>query len=170
MLNNFWIIQGVGVLGLLFSIIAFQNKIRKNILRFQSVSGIFFIIHFFLLSALAGAAMSVIVVIRNFVFEKKETNSWARSPIWFILFVVAGGVSVLLLKQGLISILPAIGVFFGTLAMWQNKPKYIRIYMLLSGLSWVPYLIVVRSYPGLIAQLIGGISLLIGMYRLDRKS
>jgi hypothetical protein len=167
--SSFWFVQGIGAIGLLFSIIAFQMKDRKSILGYQSVSAVFFVFHFLLLSAYVGAGMNIIVAIRNFVAEKKNRAVWAGSLIWPYIFSIASVVVLLFLKQGWVSILPVIGVIGGTIAVWKNKSSEIRLYMLLSGLVWIPYTIIVHSYPGLVTQLIGGIALLAGMYRLDRK-
>ena len=54
------IIQGVGYVALLFSILSFQKNKRSSILLYLIIANILFSLHFSLLHAWTGAAMSVL--------------------------------------------------------------------------------------------------------------
>ena len=169
LLTNFWFIQSIGIVALVFVVLAWNAKTRKKILRLQSVNLAFFIIHYILLGAYTGALMCVIVLVRNFVFIKKGEKKWASYSIWFYLFSLLSVVALTISWKGSITILPVVAVILGTYGMYKEKPADMRFYNLINCLIWIPYTIVVFSYPGLLSQIIGTIGILMGMYRHDRK-
>ena len=80
-MSIFWIAQGIGVIALVFSILSYQSKTRDQILLRQLLGSIVYIVHFTLLSAWTGVVMNAIVVFRNWIFRKKDTESWASTKI-----------------------------------------------------------------------------------------
>jgi hypothetical protein len=128
----------------------------------------FFIAHYFLLSAFAGAAMCVVTLLRNFVFMQKNEKKWASHPAWFYIFILISVIVLMVFWKGFITILPVLGVIVGIYAMSKDKPSDIRFYMLIASIIWIPYTIVVHSYSGLMSQLVGITGIIMGMYRLDR--
>jgi len=167
--HNFWFIQTVGVIGLIFSILSWNSSTRKKILQLQCWNSLAFLVHYFLLGALAGALMNILVLGRNFVFMKKGERTWADHIAWFYIFSLLSVVGVLLSWKGFITILPAIGIIIGTYAIYQNSPAKIRLFILIACLVWVPYTLVVKSYAGFVSQIVAIVGIIIGIYRLDRK-
>lgn len=45
-----------------------------------------------------------------------------------------------------------------------------RLFLVVSTLAWVPYMVIVRSYPGLINQLIVVAFLIFGIVHIDHPS
>lgn len=168
-LYNFWFIQALGAVALIFVILAWNAQTRKKILELQSINLALFIAHYLLLNALAGAIMCAIVLARNLVFIEKNDAKWASHPAWLYIFVALSVSGVLLSWKGLITILPAVGVVLGTYAISRNNPAEIRFFMLIACVIWIPYTIVVHSYAGLFSQIVGIIGILMGMYRHDRR-
>lgn len=76
-LQNFFVIQAIGALALVFVFLAWNAKTRRNIFFLQSINLVLFVVHYALLPAYAGAAMCVVTLGRNFVFGKKEEEKWA---------------------------------------------------------------------------------------------
>lgn len=166
---NFWLIQLIGAVALLFIVLAWNAKTRKRILDLQGLGGAVFVIHFLLLGAQVGALMNAVTFLRNLVFAQKGVKKWANSGVWLYVFIILSGGALLFFWQGWPSILPVVGVIIGTYGMSRDNPKDIRFFILLASLAWVPYAIIVHSYSGLITQVISIAGLLIGMFRLDRK-
>lgn len=167
--NNPYFIQSIGALALIFVFLSWNAKERKNIFIFQSINLVLFVIHYSLLTATAGAAMCAVVLARNFVFSQKGEKKWASNPIWLYVFMILSVGVLGIFWKGWITILPVVGVIISMYAMWKDKPAEIRWFMLISCLVWVPYTIIVKSWPGLLSQVIGIAAILVGMYRLDRK-
>ncbi|MFA5954138.1 MAG: YgjV family protein [Patescibacteria group bacterium] len=170
LLHDFWFIQSIGLVALLFGILTWNAKTRNNIFLLQSVGLLFFTIHYLLLAAYAGAVMCVVTLGRNLIFVNKTKKKWADHRIWFYLVVFVSVFVLFIFWQGWITILPVVGVVVGTSAMSQNRPADIRFYMLITCIIWIPYTLFVHSYSGLLSQIVGILGILIGMYRLDRKS
>ena len=167
---NFWFIQAIGAVALIFVFFSWNAKTRKSILVLQSINIVFFIAHYLLLSAFIGAVMCLIVLGRNIVlYLKDKGKKWASHPAWFYaLTLVAVGV-LAVAWTGWISALPVIGVSIGMYGMWHDRPADIRFYMLISAIIWIPYTIAVQSYSGLLNQAVATIAILIVMYRHDRR-
>ncbi len=159
-----WFVQGLGVLGLVFTVAAFQSRTRAQILWRQCVGSVFFMVHFLLLSAYTGAAMNLVVVSRNLVFSKE-----GRRIYWLYLFIAVAIALLFLSWQGWVSVYPAAGVICGVFAVWQRRPAVIRALMLAATLLWIPYAIITGSYPVLANQLMLAVALLTGMVRHDRS-
>jgi hypothetical protein len=160
--STFWIAQLIGIVGLIFTVVAFQGKTRKQILRGQLIGAVFFAVHFFLLAAYVGALVNLIVILRTIIFERTK-----HSIFWLVLFI---GVLLCVLaftSKGWITAFPVLGTIIGTYALWQDKPAAIRFFFVLSSLVWIPYTILVQSYAGLVNQIIVSAALLIGIYSLD---
>jgi len=169
LIHNFWFIQIIGAVALVFVFLSWNAKERKNIFVLQSINLMLFIVHYWLLTALAGAAMCMVVLCRNFVFSQKGTKKWASNIIWLYLFIILSISVLVIFWNGWVTILPVVAVIISMYAMWEDAPAKIRWYMLISCIVWVPYTIIVKSWPGLLSQIIGIAGILLGMYRLDRK-
>jgi hypothetical protein len=168
-LSNFWFIQVIGGIALLFVFLSWNAKTRVRIFELQSINLVFFIVHYLLLGAYTGALMCVIVLARNFVFVRKGIHKWASHPTWLYIFCLLAVVALAFSWKGWISLLPVIAVIIGMYGMFKDKPDEMRFYSLWNSLIWIPYTIVVHSYSGLLSQIIGIAGVLSGMYRHDRK-
>ena len=160
LLQNFWVIQAIGAIALVFIFLSWNAKERKNIFFLQSINLVFFTIHYLLLAAYAGAAMCVVVLARNFVFSRKGEEKWASHPAWLYGFIALAIGFLLVLWDGWITLFPIVGIIFGTYAMWNVRPADIRFFMLMSALVWIPYVIFVGSYPGLLNQIVATVGIL----------
>jgi hypothetical protein len=168
LLHNFWLIQGIGALALVFLFFTWNAKTRKDMFFLQSINLVLFSAHYLLLAAYAGAAMCVGVLARNYVFGKKGEEAWASHVGWVYFFIAVAIASLAVFWHGWISLLPVAGTVVGTYGMWSDKPSDIRFYMLIASSIWIPYTIAVHSYSGLISQFVAIVGILIGMYRHDR--
>jgi hypothetical protein len=169
-LHNFWFIQFLGAVALVFVFFSWNAKGRKGIFTLQSINLVFFTFHYVLLGAYTGALMCVVVLLRNFVFVKKGVKKWASHVVWLYLFSVLSIAVLALSWNGWISILPVVAVTIGMYGMFKENTKEMRFYNLINSLIWVPYTISVHSYSGLLSQLVGISGVLVGMYRHDRKN
>lgn len=149
--------------------ISYQINSRRGILAFLTVAMIFLATHQFLLGALAGAAANSLTITRNIFFQYKNEQPLMHNIIWPYLFSAIMVGSSLLFWQGWYSLLPAIAVIISTFALWEDNPRNIRRWSLLAPLFWLPYAIVIDSLPTIIIQLVFTSSVLIAMFRFDRK-
>ncbi len=137
-------------------------------LNLQFIGSFIYVLHFFLLSAWTGVAINAIVAVRNWVFIKKDTHTWAQHPAWLYVFMGLAILSLYFTWEGWISILPTIALCLGVYSRWQSKVAHIRLFALAGTFLWIPYVIVVHSYAGLATELVLGTAVLYGMWKHDR--
>lgn len=101
------IIQLIGVLGILSSIISFQCKRHNFVMLFRTLNEFVFAIQYFLLGAYTGMAMNLVGCVRNIMFAKQvsgnKNTSFVRKNIlitsssWLVynalVFSIAGVVN-----------------------------------------------------------------------------
>ncbi len=87
------IIQLIGGLGIIASIISFQCKKHNSILFFRTLNEFIFAIQYFLLGAYTGVAMNLIGCVRNIIFTKqvaKNKKTIVSTIVFGALFFVLG--------------------------------------------------------------------------------
>ena len=164
----FWIAQGIGLIALGFSILAYQAKTREEILGRQMVGSFVYMLHFALLLAWTGVAMNAIVAARNWVFMKNDSEKWAKHIFWMHAFMFASLCALYFTWEGYISLLPGIAMLLGVYARWKGEPSSIRIYSLIGTLMWIPYTVAVSSYSGTLANVVISGAILYGILKHDR--
>jgi len=172
------IAQAVGLLAMAFNILSYQQKTRERAIAFQLCGGGLFAVNFLMLGATTGAILNVIAVLRAIVFLNRE--KWnANHPAWLIGFTVTYIASYIatftLLDKAptavnlIVEFLPVIGMTATTLSFRLTDAKAIRRYGLISSPSWLIYNICCFSLGAIICEVLSLFSILIGMFRLDRK-
>jgi len=162
LINNQYLIQAIGFIGLVFSLLIFQVNKRKKMLNLYICSTCFYMVHYLLLGAHTAVAMNIIGIARNYAFTKSKRV--IALPIFFILLFVVGG---FVTWNGPLSLLPVLGMTGGTLAYWQKDEKMIRRFALISPPLWFIYNVMLGSYPGMIAEVVMLVSNMVGIYRFD---
>lgn len=166
---NWYLIQGIGLLGLLFVALPFQSNKRVRILLCLCIGQICFALHFGLLGAWIGSIMNVISALRSFIFSYRERKSWASNRFWLYFFLLVFWISGLKLWVNFYSILPIIAQSIETLGFWMKKTKMIRFINLLPPSLWFFYNCEVGSWAGIITVVVYFCSILVGIIRFDIK-
>jgi hypothetical protein len=161
------IVQLIGFVALGVAVLVYQFNTRKQILIILSLASLLFSIQFFLLGAYSGAVLNLINVARNYCFQKYRYRKRSAIILWGFIGIFS--VATALTWQGPLSLLPAIGMISGAFANWQLKAKHIRLLSLVSPPAWFIYALAVHSYAAMLGEVLILTSILVGMYRLDRK-
>lgn len=155
---------------MIFSILAFITLIisicikdRKRSLCVQSLNCLFEAIYNFIISAFTGAFLSIINLIRSFLFINKKKFSKRVYLIMLIVFESIIIINCLYTWQGFISLLPTIGSIIRTYCLWQSNMKLVRISEITTGLLYGSYYIYYSSW----FMVLGDVVLLVtGIYVL----
>ena len=99
--------------------------------------------------------------------HQRTLKKWANKKIWLYLFLASIIISSYFTWQNTYSILPAIALFIGTIAYWQEDAKKVRAISLFSRPFWLIYSILVLSIPGIIVEILILTSTIIGILRHD---
>ncbi len=160
------IIQLIGVLGILASVISFQCKKHNSILIFRTMNEFIFAIQFLLLGAYTGMAMNLIGCVRNVIFTKQVSENKktvASTVVFAILFFVLG----IFTWQGKKSVLIIIAKILSTVAYSNKNTTVVRTVLFITCTSWLIYNYCVFSIAGVLCEAFTLVSLFIGMIRLD---
>ena len=143
---------------------SFWCKKRESILKLQFIANTLFAVQYLLLSAYTATALSVISIVRAFVFakkneykddEKKSKQIIKWNSKWIlIIFVLAYIISSLVSWDGVKSLMALAATLVYTFAMWADKPQYIRIGSNIASVFWVNHNYMVRGYVGCITEAI----------------
>lgn len=160
----FYAAQAVGAISLVMTVIAFQTNKRSTLIKLQTASILVYALHFLLLGAFAGMALSLITALRNYSYgfsDKRQTSIW-----WPIVFAGIFTLATFLTWEGWTSLLLLVASLTGVYSYWQTNPKIIR-WLELTSLLWIVYNIQVRSLPGVVYEVLILSSVLLGIYRFD---
>lgn len=160
------IIQTIGGLGILASIISFQCNKHKAVLFFRTMNEFIFAIQYFLLGAYTGVAMNLVGCVRNIVFSKQVEHGKSTSKaiaFFSVLFAVFG----LMVWQGSKSILIIAAKVLSTLAYGNKNMTFVRSTILITSSCWLVYNLFVSSAAGALCELFTLVSIIAGIIRLD---
>lgn len=172
------IAQIIGFVALTFNVLSYQFKTQKGVIFMMTIGCCLFCVNFFMLGAITGALLNAIGFVRCIVYYNKKFFK-AESIWWFIGFCVLYVVTYVLnftvfgkefnLKNGLIEILPVIGMIATNISLKMKDAKHVRLLAYVSSPSWLIYNISSRSWGATVTEIIALISVTIGVIRLDIK-
>lgn len=160
------IIQAIGVLGILASIVSFQCKSYKSIMFFRTLNEFIFAIQYFMLNAYTGMAVNLIGCLRNVVFTSKIARgkkTTVSSVIFCIMFTGFG----IYFWQGAKSLLIIIAKILSTVAYKNKNTSVVRRTILITSSSWLIYNVMVMSFAGALSEAFTLVSLVVGIVRFD---
>lgn len=159
--TNFIFIQLIGFVGLLLFALSFQPKTKQKILGFQVFSFLFWALHYALLGAWTGTALALLNSLRVIAFYKYKTR-----PRWLLYtFLILALLFAAITWEGYISLFVVGGVFFATISTFQQDEQKLRYLFPPSNIMWIVYNLFVRSYSGVLSEIIVLISIIVGIFR-----
>ena len=159
-----WLIQGIGGLGIIATVIAFQCKKHYWILFWRSVSALIFVLQYFLLGAYTGVAMDLLGVGRNFLFAElvrrdKNTKPWILA--FTAIFLIAGGLT----WQGPISLFIIAAKLISNAGYGNKNTLILRLMSLLTSVFWLIYNAYVFTLAGILCEAFAIGSILLALWR-----
>lgn len=165
--TNNLIAQGIGMVGLIFAIISFQNNKRNLILFFLGMAQMCFIIHFALLGVCTASAMNIVGSTRTFFFMLRGRKKWMDSDVVMYIFVCLFFIAGILSWQNWLSLLAIMAMAIETVGVWQKNPRKIRFIVIIPRPLWLTYNVIHHSYAGVLTELFVITSLVTGIVRFD---
>ena len=172
------IAQIVSILGMLMSVLSYQQKGKARILFFQLIGSALFVDHFFMINALSGAILNFVAIVRALIFIY-EDKVRADHPAWTIgltAVYVLSYVSVFTVfgKEPtainlILEVLPVIAMTVTTIAFRYKEDKILRRVAFISSPLWLIYNSIFFSLGGIIGETLNLTSAIVGTIRLDRK-
>ena len=171
--------QAVSIAAMACNILSYQQKKQSHLIVCQLLGGALFAISYFLLGATIGGLLNILATTRAvlFLFEKK---THASHPAWLCAFIACYVTFYVLTFtvfgaepspiRFAIELLPVIGMTAISVAFMLGNSRTTRRLSLISSPAWLIYNIYCTSVGAIICEVISLISIIIGMYRHDRKA
>lgn len=145
-----------------FLMATYQSKTKKQILIFNTIACIASALSFMFLSAFSGCAMSLLAVLRNYLFLNQDKTKDVNKLIIVLILLV---LLTLVTYDGILSLMPSISTLLYTLSVWQNDRRLYRIFGIPIEIIWLIYHIYIFSIFGIILEGFLLISVVIGIIR-----
>lgn len=142
-------------------------KGRRAMLLGQAASAVAFGVHYLLLGARTGAAMTALSLTQGLA-ALPAGRSWARTAV-FGATVPAMLALVGLTWHGWPSVCAALGLLLATAGRWQGTALGLRLGFFASGIAWICHDVLTGSLYGLGADLFCMATLVIGALREQRQ-
>ena len=161
----------IGILAVAAFLFSYQQKKRANIILFNVISRILYIIQYCLLGAFSGAVLDVLGTGSSIAAGQSERPRIRRFK-WVILALVNAAIITagLLLYENIFSLFPIVGVLLHTSAFWIKNERIIRIVSLLGSPFWFVYNLTSLAYGSAIGDILTMVSIIIAMIRYRRQA
>lgn len=160
--------QIIGLLAVTTFLLSYQQKERKNIIIWNVISRVLYIIQYVLLGALEGAVLDILGTASSVAAQNKDNRIIKKHLKMFIaitnLVILAAG---LCLYKNIFSLFPIAGVILHTSAFWITKEKIIRRISFLGSPFWLVYNLSSIAYGSAIGDILTMISIGTAIYRYD---
>ena len=148
-MNVFYQLIGFGAL--IAMGLSYWQKDKHTILLWQVAANLIFAIHYALLHARSGALCSFFQIIVLLLFLLQEKFDWSKLvtaiPIVAVFLLIA-----VVTYETPVTLLPIVASLAALLPFFQSNKRVIQAAGIVSGLSWLVYVIAVRSYSGMVTE------------------
>lgn len=162
---RFWV-NLFGILGILTTVIIYQQKENQRMLVWKLISDLFWVLHYLALGANSVAVVTIVAIMRSIVLLCRRYR-WAQSRAWLAVFMVSSFVLSVLAYKDWTSLLPMIGSQACIIAYWIGKPKVTRIISIPSALMFLVNVTLNGSLWGMLCESFLLASAIIGFIRHD---
>lgn len=166
--------QAVGIAAVIAYLLCYQQKTRRGIILLNVTSRLLYILQYLLLGAISGAILDVLGSIASVIAERRDTPFLKKNLRAVFLTVnaviVAVGLTVAILNQSLLDLLPIAGVLFHTGAFWLHDEQQIRRVSLCGSPFWLWYNLASRAYGSAVGDALTIASILIAMVKYRKKN
>lgn len=170
--------QIFGIVGMVFNLLAFQQKSHRGVLVCQFFAAATFCVNYLMLGALVGGILNMLGILRALVFLFKEKTR-ANSVVWLVFFIVAFAASYPLVflvfgtpptpKNLIIELLPVLAMILITVSLRLGSAKAVRRLGLFSSPMWLTYNAFSGSVGAIASEILNLISIVVGTLRFDVK-
>lgn len=148
-MNIFYQLIGFGAL-IAMGLSYWQND-KRTILLWQVVANLIFAIHYTLLHARSGALCSFFQIVVLLLFLLQEKFNWSKLVTTAISRNTAT-MGIAVTYETPVTALPIVASLAALLPFFQTRRRVIQAAGIVSGLSWLVYVIAVRSYSGMVTE------------------
>ena len=164
----FIIAQIFGVIAVILGFLSYQMRTRRQILFALSATVIALTLHYLFLGAYTGMAMNAVSLIRNIAYDYRDRKE-IKSPLIPIVFTAIQVVMGILTWQAWYSILVLIGIAINTYCVGLCNSQNLRKSILVTSPLVLIYNIFTMALSGIVFEVVGIVSAVIGIIRHRKK-
>ncbi|MCL2383886.1 MAG: YgjV family protein [Oscillospiraceae bacterium] len=165
----FIIVQALGIISLILGVIMVQQKKKENLLILMALMFVVLGIQYILTNKITGLVIAIIIIVRNMIYLYYAKKDLKPSLTVLLIFQVILFASIFLTWQNAFSLLPATGTMAITWGTWQNNMKRNRGSILYGKICFAIYALIAGMYTATLGHSLEVISVLIAMWKYDRK-
>ncbi len=168
--------QAVGIVAFLVSLIRYFMRKKKDIIKLSIICYIIYIVHYFMINAIAGSFSLIVSLVRDIYLYQREMhhkkhrhrhiyNNW----LFFVIFFMAYATMMVMSLENPLNILPSLGGMLYLCFEWFTTNKTtLKIASSVSNIPWIFYDIISMSAAGIISNSISFIVAFMGISK-DKK-
>lgn len=165
----FLVIQAIGFLGTISFFLSYQCKSNKNLFRVQFVSYLCYTVHLLLLGAVTGGISYVLNTVRSFCLGSK--HAFLKTKTMCAIICLLQLIALALTWDGWWSALPVVANIAATVGGYTFNGRTIRLAgLLVNSPLWIVYNVIVRSWAGILDEIVTIASILLSIYRHGWKN
>lgn len=157
-----------GIIGILLTVILYQQKNRKSLLVYKLIIDVVWIGHYAFIGAYSGAVVCVIAALREFIFVKRDPRS-KKGIVWLPIFILVAIISTVFTWNNAFSILTCLASCIAVVSFFIGKPKLSRIFVFPISTCMLIYDIACGSVAGIVNECFAMSSSAVGIILHDRK-
>jgi hypothetical protein len=158
----------LGILGILISVVVYQQKKRERMLASKLVLDLVWLLHYCFIGAYSGAAVAAIAAFRELVYVKRDTNN-KKGIIWLPTFIVIAVLCTVLTWNGIFSLFTCFASCIAVVSFFIGNPRLSRILAFPVSVCLLTYDVACHSVAGVINETLAMLSSAVGIWRHDRK-
>jgi hypothetical protein len=166
---KFIISQTIGLIAAALLLLSFQQRTHKRIVLMQFCSGFLFALQYFLLGAYEGMVGNIVGFVRCIVYCFRGKSKFADSIACPIIFSILAGAGGLLTYTNPVSLLPMAAMMISSFVIWNPRAQELRALTIPTSLMWLIYNIICGSVSGTVTEILGQLSIYIGLFRFRNK-
>ena len=159
----FWIVQGLGLLSLVFYAVSLQQKTQAKFLILTIIGDIIFALQYYLSGTMAGAitfTISIVFALIVFLHRDKKVSIYLLA--FFILMIV---VSCSFTWANFWSIIPILMNTLNFVRFWYGNVSFSKYAALVLTVGWSLYSVVTGNFGGAITQAVIFVAAVVGIWR-----
>ncbi len=168
--------QAVGIVAFLTSLIRYFMKKKEGILKLSIFVYVIYVVHYFMIGAIAGSYALVLSLIRDLYLYQREKhhkkhrhrhlyNNWLVFVLFFATYIIMMSINI----TTPLNILPLLsGCFYLFFEWFTTNKTTLKIASAVSNIPWVFYDIISLSVAGMISNTISFIVAFVGISK-DKK-
>jgi uncharacterized membrane protein (UPF0136 family) len=165
--SKFIIVQAIGVITLVISVIGLQQRKKEAFLIWQTISTVLFIAQYLLTDKTTGAVTFAVVAVRGLVFFYFKKKNIPPSRGVLAVFIAALAVSTFFTWQNLFSLIPLAASVLRTWGTWQDDMKRVRRTSYISQSGMIVYNLSAVMLTGALTEVCNLVSTLVAVWRYD---